>query len=205
MSRLTFFFDYSSPFAYLGATQVEAVAEGHELVWQPFLLGGLFKAIGTANVPLAEMPEVKQAYQLKDMHRWAEHIGVPFNFPTRFPMMTVTALRMTLQLNGAERTTLAHAIFKAYWADDRHINDKPELVKIADEADLNGQQLLEGCSDPDIKALLRANTEGAAEVGLCGAPSFLVQDGDEDGVLFWGQDRLPLVKKALDGWRPEHG
>jgi 2-hydroxychromene-2-carboxylate isomerase len=48
-----------------------------------------------------------------------------------------------------------------------------------------------------VKARLKAATEEAVRLGLFGAPSFLVGD-----LLFWGQDRLIFVEKALQGWRP---
>jgi len=208
MSLLKFFFDYSSPFAYLAATQVERVASAHgaQVAYKPFLLGGLFKAIGTANVPLFQMPEAKQRYQREDMQRWATHWGVPFRFPSRFPMNTVAALRMTLQLNDEGVAKLCHALFRAYWVDDRDINDKAQLVAIADEAGLDGAGLLAGCATPEVKSRLRTATEQAQRVGLCGAPSFLVQSDDQQPpMLFWGQDRLELVSKALGGWRPVVG
>ena len=70
MSKLLFYFDYSSPFGYLGATQVEALAakKGAELVWRPFLLGALFKEIGTPMVPFAVMPKAKQRFAVEDMY-----------------------------------------------------------------------------------------------------------------------------------------
>ena len=82
MAHLDFYFDYSSPFAYLGATQVGAVAKRHDaqLNLEPFFLGGLFKSIGTPLVPFAEMPQPKQKLAMKDMYRWAEYWDVPFNF-----------------------------------------------------------------------------------------------------------------------------
>ena len=205
MSRLSFYFDYSSPFAYLGATQVGRVAREHDavLIYKPFLLGGLFKAIGSPNVPLHSFPEVKQRYQRIDMQRWATHWGVRLSFPSRFPMNTVTALRMTLQVDGDALPRFMLAVFEAYWADDRDINDKDELSTIAGDVGLDGPALLEGCADPAVKDRLRQATEQAQAAGLCGAPSFLVQHDEHDpGVLFWGQDRLELVERALDGWRP---
>lgn len=202
--RVTFYFDFSSPYAYLGATQVAnaAGAHGAVLVWHPFLLGALFKAIGTPMVPLLEAPPAKQAYVRLDMDRYAAKYRVPFRFPTRFPMNTVTALRMTLQVE--DRKKLALAIFKAYWADDRDINDKDELVAIANAAGFDGPALLDGASEQGVKDLLRDHTDAAVSAGVCGAPSYLVDDGDAQ-MLFWGQDRMPLVKRALGGWRPSCG
>jgi 2-hydroxychromene-2-carboxylate isomerase len=204
--KLTFFFDYSSPFAYLGATQVADVATraGAELVWRPFLLGALFKSIGTGNVPLFEMSAPKREHMRKDLFRWAAHYGVPFRFPSRFPMNTVRALRMTLQVDDVPR--LARPIYDAYWAEDRDIDDPAELTAIASAAGFDGAALLAGCADAAVKDKLRVNTEEVQKLGACGAPNFLVQSSDADpGMLFWGQDRLALVERALGGWRPECG
>ena len=64
MNSLDFYFDYSSPFAYLAATQIERVAEEKNATvnYKPFLLGGLFKAIGTPMVPLFSFNAPKQKY-----------------------------------------------------------------------------------------------------------------------------------------------
>lgn len=208
MKRLSFFFDYSSPFAYLGATQIERVAQAHgaELRWRPFLLGGLFKSIGTANVPLLAMPAAKQQHEHRDMLRWAEHWQVPFAFPTRFPMRTVTALRMTLQVGNERRGELARCLFHAYWALDRDLADPRVLAALADDAGFDGAGLVDGACAADVKSSLRQETEAAERLGICGAPSFLIESGQGDeGVLFWGQDRLLFVERALEGWKPRTG
>jgi 2-hydroxychromene-2-carboxylate isomerase len=197
--EVSFFFDFSSPFAYLAATQIEAVARraGAAIRWKPFLLGGLFKSIGTADVPLFTMPEPKRALAGVDMMRWAEHHGVPFRFPSRFPMNSVKALRMVLQVPDAEKAPLVHAIFRAYWAEDRDIGADAELSAIAGSVGLDGPALVAGTKGDAVKARLKDATEEAERAGLCGAPSFLVGSH-----LFWGQDRLPFVERALQGWHP---
>ena len=197
--EVSFFFDFSSPFAYLAATQIEAVARraGAAIRWKPFLLGGLFKAIGTADVPLLAMSEPKRLLVGLDMLRWAEHHGAPLRFPSRFPMSSVKALRMVLQLPDARKAELVHALFRAYWADDRDLADDAVLAAVAGSVGLDGAALLAGTKDEAVKARLKDATEEAQRAGLCGAPSFLVGD-----LLFWGQDRLPFVERALQGWRP---
>src|SRR5882672_6946756 len=125
MRELQFFFDFSSPFAYLASTQIEALARRNDarLIYRPFLLGGLFKAIGTPDVPLFAMPEAKRRHGIADMSRWADHYGVPLRFPTRFPMNTVKPLRMVLQLTDEQKPAFIHAVFPAYWADDKDLRD----------------------------------------------------------------------------------
>jgi 2-hydroxychromene-2-carboxylate isomerase len=198
--EVSFFFDFSSPFAYLASTQIEAVARraGAAVRWKPFLLGALFKSIGTADVPMFTMPEAKRALIGLDMLRWADHYAVPFRFPSRFPMNSVKALRMVLQLPDAQRPPLVHALYRAAWAEDRDLSDDAELAAIAGSAGLDGPSLVAGTKVDAVKALLKSATDEAERAGLCGAPSFLVKD-----LLFWGQDRLPFVERALGGdWRP---
>ena len=102
---LEVFFDFSSPFAYLGCSQVDALAArtGCQVTWRPFLLGGLFKAIGQVDVPLNTWSDAKRLYTFKDMMRWSEHWGVPMKFPSRFPTNSLKALRLYLALPEASR------------------------------------------------------------------------------------------------------
>jgi 2-hydroxychromene-2-carboxylate isomerase len=187
-----FWYDFSSPFAYLASTRVQGLAErtGARVDWRPFLLGGLFRAIGSPNVPLHSFAESKQRFMRKDMQRHARAYGVPFEFPSRFPMRTVLPLRMALAA-GPDIARLSHAVFRAYWGEDRDISSPSELARIAAEAGLD-PTLVEGASDPTVKQSLLAAGEQAVALGLCGAPSFVV--GDQ---VFWGQDRLGFVEMAL--------
>jgi 2-hydroxychromene-2-carboxylate isomerase len=199
MKELSFFFDFSSPFAYLASTQVEGLAarSGATLRFRPFLLGALFKALGGPDVPLFTMPPPKQRHARDDMFRWADFYGVPLRFPTRFPMNTVKGLRMILQLPEEQRAPLIHAIYRAYWADDRDINDDTVLTELAVGVGLDGPALVAGTKQDAVKERLKVATDEAVKLGLFGAPCFMVDD-----LLFWGQDRLAFVEKALQGWRP---
>lgn len=200
MKRFEFFFDFSSPFAYLASTQVEALAarKGATLVYRPFLLGALFKAIGTPNVPLFAMPEPKRKHVTADLHRWADHYGVPFRFASRFPMNTVKPLRMVLAAPQDRVADLVAATYRAYWVDDRDISADDVLESVATSVGLDGAALVAATADERLKQRLKEATELAERSGVCGAPCFLVGD-----LLFWGQDRLLFVEKALDGWCPK--
>ena len=196
---LELFFDVSSPFAYLAATQAPRIARAHgaTLVYRPFLLGALFKAIGTPDVPLFTFPEAKRSYVARDLARWAARWGVPFSFPSRFPMKTVTALRMILVAPEDRRGALVSALFRALWVDDQDLADPAVLGAIAAGVGLDGAALLVAAGTQAAKDALRDATAHAERLGVCGAPSFLV--GDQ---LYWGQDRLDFVEAALDGAPP---
>jgi len=187
-------FDYSSPFAYLGTTQIERVAKeaAAEVRFRPFLLGALFKTIGTPIVPLHAFPEPKRNHQGIDLSRWAAYWDVPFRFTTHFPLNTVAALRITLLAECEPR--LVHRIMRAAWVDDEDVNTPAVLARCLEDVGLDAA-LVERARE--AKPQLIANTEEALAVGCPGAPCFVVGEH-----LYWGQDRLPFVKLALEGAPP---
>lgn len=190
---LDVYWDFSSPFAYLGAAQIPALARrtGARVTWHPLLLGGLFKSIGTAEVPLATFSAAKQRYIHRDLERWAAYAGVPFRFPSRFPAQSLRALRVYLALPEGHRGAYRDAVFRACWADDRDISDDAVLASCID-GDSVARDALAKASTDEVKAELRRLTEVAAQRNVFGVPTFVV--GRE---LFWGQDRLDLVEDAL--------
>jgi 2-hydroxychromene-2-carboxylate isomerase len=189
---LEIYWDFSSPFAYLGSTQADALAKrtGAKLVWRPMLLGGLFKIIGQVEVPMLTWSPAKQGYYLKDLERWAEHWNVPFKWPTRFPMLSIKALRCWLALPEDRRDAFREKTFRAYWGEDRDINDEATLRELIGAG---ADEVLAKTQDPAIKKALIDATQRAADAGVFGAPTWVV-DGKE---LFWGQDRIVLVERAL--------
>lgn len=192
-----FWYDFSSPFAYLGSTQMKRLsASGQAKVeWKPFLLGALFKALDAPMVPLHNFPDAKRRYYLMELHRFAALYNVPFAFPQHFPMNTVKALRLAL-LCGDGIAELSHALFHAYWAEGRDISDDVVLRRITESVGMS-PSLVTDIQAPEVKQKLIEATAQAKLKGLCGAPSFVV--GDQ---LFWGQDRLRFVTMALQGWNP---
>jgi 2-hydroxychromene-2-carboxylate isomerase len=193
--QVVFTFDYASPYAYLGATQIRRIAAraGADLVLRPVLLGALFRSVGTPDVPLFAMPEPKQRYQASELERWARLSGVRFRFNSRFPVRTVDALRLTLLAPEDRRADLMDAIFAASWADDRDITSRDELGAIASAVGID-PAIVAQLDEPEAKLELRRNNEEAERLGIFGVPSFEV-----DGTLYWGQDRLDWVERALSG------
>lgn len=199
VARCDYYYDFSSPFAYLGATQIARVCAGHELVWRPFLLGALFREVGTPLVPLHSFAAPKQARVLEDQYRWAEHWGVPLRMPSTFPQRSVLALRVALQAPPELIGPLSLSLFRIMWVDDGNLEDPIQLSRAISEHGLDPAALLAGAESPAVKAALRANTDEAVAIGLCGAPSAVI-----DGRIYWGQDRMHFVEKALAGWVPAH-
>jgi 2-hydroxychromene-2-carboxylate isomerase len=200
VKRVDFYFDFSCPYAYLAHSQIEAVCAraGADLTWKPFLLGGLFRVLGAPVDPNVSMPAAKSRMNYLDMARWADHLGVPLIRPAAHPCRTVLALRAAIASGSIERAS--KALFAAYWAKGLDLG-KPEVVLAAlDEAGLEGEDIILKAEEQAIKDDLRARTDEAARAGVFGAPAFVVTAPGVNGDLFWGQDRLMFVEKALAGW-----
>jgi 2-hydroxychromene-2-carboxylate isomerase len=200
---LDVYFDVASPFAYLALTQLPALIQpGVTARLLPILVGALFREIGQVDVPLLAMPDAKRRYVSGEMQRWASWRGVPFDLPRKFPQRTIAAQRLCILAarDGIElgiRT--ATALARGMWAEQLDLEDAAMLREILDGAgipDDQAERWLVGTQDPAIKAQLAANTSAAKAAGVFGVPTFVV-DGSH---LFWGQDRIELVARALAGW-----
>jgi 2-hydroxychromene-2-carboxylate isomerase len=200
---LDVYIDVASPFAYLGLTQLPALAKatGATPRVHPVLLGALFRDIGQVDVPMFAMPAAKQRYVASEMQRWARWWGVPFDMPRRFPQRTVTAQRL-LVLAGDDpnrQVRLGIALGRAMWADQRDLEDADTLRGVLADCGLP-REWVERTKEPEVKQRLVDETAAARAAGVFGVPTWIV-----DGHLFWGQDRLELVMRALGGWKPATG
>lgn len=198
---LDVYFDVASPFAYLGLTQLPGLAAmGVRPRLVPILLGALFRDIGQANVPLLAMPAAKQRYIGLDLARWSSWWGEPFDFPRKFPQRTIAAQRLCVLAadEGWEvGVRLATALGRAMWAEQRDLEDEQVLRAIVGAAGLP-EDWVARTQEPAVKAQLADHTAAARAAGVFGVPTYIV-DGTH---LFWGQDRLDLVARALAGWSP---
>ena len=199
-SRVRVFHDFSSPFSYLGCSNVAQIAAqaGATVEWMPMLLGALFHTIGTPMVPMSTFSPPKTRYYARDLNDWATWWDTPFRFTSHFPLRTVAALRVALQ-----EPATTPCLYEAAWVDDLDISDGEVLIEVLDEAGFDGTALLRGTQEAHIKAQLRANTDEARALGACGAPTFIVERAGLEPVMLWGQDRLPMVADLLAGWVPD--
>ncbi|MEX0730927.1 MAG: 2-hydroxychromene-2-carboxylate isomerase [Aquisalimonadaceae bacterium] len=195
-ATLEIFHDFSSPFSYLGSTQIEQLAHEHgaELTWRPMLLGALFRAIGTPMIPMKALSEERRAWARKDLHTWAEHWNVPFRFNRHFPLNSVLALRAS-----EVEPRLVPVLYRAAWVDNCNLSEPEVVADVIRQAGYDPAPILQEAVTQPVKDAIRRNTETAQELGICGAPTFVVNGR----MPFWGQDRLDMVARALDGWVPE--
>lgn len=195
---IDFWFDFSCPYAYLASTQRRwlAAETGRTVVLQPFLLGGVFAAIGQVQNLSSVLSPPKARHNRNDVVRWATWFQVPIASPLRHPNRTVDALRALLACPPPQWEAMVDACFAAYWVEGRDLADPAVLADILMRLGLDAAEVVARSRTDVIKAELRTRTDAALAAGVFGAPAFVV-----DGELFWGQDRLALVVAAAKGWR----
>jgi 2-hydroxychromene-2-carboxylate isomerase len=196
--EMDFYFDFSSPYAYLASTRIDAIATRHDKTvrWRPFLLGAVYKATGYH--PL-EQP-AKREYFLRDLARSARLLGVKLATPESFPENLVAAARATYWIDDRDRAksgAFAKAAFAAYWAEGRRLSDPDTVAELAAAQGFAKEAVLAALNDPKVKDRLRGETDAAIAAGIFGSPVTIV-----DGEPFWGSDRLDQVDKwlATGGW-----
>jgi len=191
--KIEFYFDYVSPATYLAYTQLPLIAErtGSEIIYKPFLLGGVMNATG--NSPPMSVP-AKGAWLIKDLTRCAARYGVPFTLNPHFPFNTVQLMRGAVWAKEQGNLDEYNAvIFKAMWAEEKNLTDLSVLAELLESIDINPDEFGAVISAQEIKDKLRTNTDEAVSRGAFGAPTMYV--GEE---MFWGQDRLDYLEEELN-------
>ena len=197
MSRpIDYFFTPQSPWAYLGhARFVELLRASRRAVHVlPVDYGRIFPLSG--GLPLGQRAPQRQAYRLVELRRHAEHLGMALNpEPRYFPVDGSPAARLITAVahtDGADAALrLAGAAMTACWAEQRDIASAGTLAELLDESDLPTERLA-AAQAPEVQARYEAQTQAAIDAGVFGAPTYVIE-----GELFWGQDRLDFVRRAL--------
>jgi 2-hydroxychromene-2-carboxylate isomerase len=192
MSRASFYFDLGSPYAYLTAERVsglftEAGLEQPE--WQPVLLGGLFRHFDRDS--WSKGPGRPEG--IAEIERRAAAYGLPpFVWPEPWPGNTLFAMRAATFAKQTGRTVaFALAAFRQAFAAGRDLTEPDNVLIAAAACELHPNALLKAVETEHVKGALREATDAAAELGVFGVPSLVV-----DGQVFWGDDKVEEAVSA---------
>jgi 2-hydroxychromene-2-carboxylate isomerase len=196
---IQFYFDFSSPYGYFGATRISALAgkHGRTVEWRPMLLGAVFKVTGMG--PLPSQP-LKGDYSRRDMERVSRLWKIPYKLPTKFPIPSQAPSRIIYWMEShapAKQEAAILALFHAYFVEDRDISSPEVAADVVSSLAVDRETLLAATQDPQMKERLRAEVDTAIQKGVFGSPFVIV-----DGEPFWGSDRLEHVDRWLQtgGW-----
>ncbi len=197
-SPIALYFDFISPFAYVGFKALPAIARaaGRQVDLVPILFAALLNANGQKGP--AEIP-AKRAYAFKDAYRKARACGLDgIVTPPSHPFNPLLALRAASTAMPSEaRHHFVDALFDAVWKDGTGLETADAVAACARRAGLDAEAVLRAASEPATKERLRATTDAAIARGVFGVPTMIA-----DGELFWGVDALPHLTLHLRGEDP---
>ena len=182
-----------SPWSYLAIDRFNSLKErtGIQVNYLPIDVPSTFGNMG--GLPPAKRHASRQRLRMDELKRWSSYLNVPMNFtPAFFPADQTGAAAMVYSAGGADAGILSDAILTAVWRDEKNIADTDTLVAIANESGLDGSALLAASTDERAQGKMMETTKVAHEKEVFGSPTYSV-----DGELFWGQDRLDFLERAL--------
>ena len=197
MPTIDYYISLNSPWTYLGSARFAAIAKKHDCTVnvKPAKFAEVFAKTG--GLPLVKRAPERRAYRLMDLKRWRDHLGIPINIePKYFPSDEAPGTRLVLaaKLQGKDAHRLATEIGKALWEMEQSIAEPAALAAAAERAGLDAEAIRKaGPSDAELDGMHDELTAEAIKRGVFGAPSYVLPSGE----IFWGQDRLEFLDRAL--------
>ena len=183
MKRAIWYFDFVSPFAYIGLHRLKELPPDLSIEVRPVLFAGLLNHWGQKGP--AELP-TKRRYTYRWCHWWASQLGIPFRFPAAHPFNPLHHLRLAIAC-GPEPEAVRR-IFDSIWTAGEDASDEGKFAALCAELGVTADAL----AAPQVKDALKKNTEAAARTGVFGVPTIEV-----DGELFWGADAMDFLRAFL--------
>ena len=197
MSEIEYFYAAYSAYAYLGSRRFMeiATASGRIITHKPFDLRASIDAVG--NQPFGERTEANLEYFfVRELERWSEFRSAPVmkRRPTHHDNSITPSNTMLIagMVKGLNIDNLAHAMLEQHWAYDCDLADNESLATIARSVDIDPEPLLAISGSKEVLGIYEENTKKAIEMSVFGSPTYVV-----DGDMFYGQDHLEMVERAL--------
>jgi 2-hydroxychromene-2-carboxylate isomerase len=186
-----------SPFVYMGHERFRQICARHQakVNLRVMDLGKVFPVSG--GLALKDRAPQRRAYRMMELKRWREHLAIPLTLePKHFPVPAEPAATLILAVLERHGTAAALDIAgdcgRAVWVEDRDISDASVLAEIASARKLEADSLLEHARSAEVAARYVQNSQEAIMRNVFGAPTYIYHDE-----LFWGQDRLEFLDRAL--------
>ena len=196
MAEIEYFYSAHSGYAYIGSVKFMqiAAAGGHTITHRPMDLRAVVAVTGPGSTN-SLTPQRSAYFSGREIERWAEARGIGILArPTHHDNGIALSNGMLIAglQQGVDIGPLAHRMLEGHWRDDADLDDRDTLAALGWEAGIDPAPLLDAALSPEIQAIYDANTQEAIERSIFGSPTYFV-----GGDMFYGQDHLELVERAL--------
>lgn len=191
-----YFFVPASPFTYFGHQAFGRLAQrwGLRVRVRPVDPRVVFAPNGF--VPLAQRSAARKAYRMMELKRIRAERALPANLePRHFPVDDTAARGAIIAVDqaGGDALEFAFRIMRAVWVEERDIADRTTLGQIATGLGHDAEAILAAIDGDAVAAQQDAHNQAGLAAGVFGAPTWALETGE----LFWGQDRLGALERAL--------
>jgi len=199
MSSIDYWFSIASPWAFLGHGPFLKLAKAHgaSIAYKPVFLPEVFKETG--GLPLAQRAPARQRYRFLELQRWREYRGVPLKLrPRHWPFdpkladCCVTAIAEA----GGDPSGFMSAVWQASWIADQDCAPESKIAELLSQTGHDAQDVLAAGKSDTVRAIYARRPAEAIAAGVIGSPCYVL-----NGEVFWGQDRLDLLARALESKR----
>ena len=192
--NISYYYSLMSPWAYLGSERFYRLKEKYNfsIVHYPLDIINLFSLSG--GEPLSKRAEQRKVYRMMELRRWKEVLNIPINFNPKYfpPSDLIKASCMILALDNEEdQNKLAYKLLEFVWKYEKDIGNDDNLKEACVQCSLDSDKLI--ISQENFLEKYQSHAQLAAQRNVFGSPSYVLDDGE----IFWGQDRLDLLERAL--------
>jgi len=194
--RIEYYYSLASPFAYLGSAKFQSIAKKYnaQIIEKPCdLVGGIF--CKTGGIPVPQRSSQRQKYRLDELKRWSEFLNIKINIKPKFfpPKDPHIPAKFTIGANLlGTKMVFGHELLKHLWSEEKDVSDEKNIELISSHFKIDFKELSTLAKSEQVSKIYTDNTEGAIEKNVFGVPTYIFNNE-----LFWGQDRLEFLERAL--------
>ena len=194
--KIEYFYSLASPFSFLGSEKFQTIVKkcNAEIIEKPCdLVGGIFSKTG--GVPVPQRSLQRQKYRLDELKRWSEFLNIEINIKPKFfpPKDPHVPAKYTIAANLlGVKILFGHELLKNLWIEEKNISDEKNIQLVSDQFKIDFNELSLLANSEKVSKIYTENTEEAIKKNVFGAPTYIFNNE-----LFWGQDRLEFLERAL--------
>jgi 2-hydroxychromene-2-carboxylate isomerase len=200
--RVDFYYSIGSRYSYLASTQIAALeqATGCQVDWHPVNSVRLLSHRQLNPFQGEPAGQYEGSYRERDAKRWADFYQILYNEPRGRVQFDseLLARACTAMKRLGKGVEFSHLLFAAMFQDSVTAIAELECRIRAEACGISAAEFDAALSDPETVAQLDRTIDYAHKAGIFGVPTFMAA-----GEMFWGNDRIVLLRHYLQGYKAD--